>query len=305
MKILVTGGSGFIGKIFCKELKKINIEYFNFDLKEGFDICKKSHINKCIREFKPTIVAHMAAQSLLRKSVEKPIEDAKTNIIGSLNLLEACARYNVKKFLYTSTGGARYGDYKDFFKETDCPRPISPYGISKHTVEHYLDYYARSCGLKYTCLFFGNVIGGSDPIENNRILTLLIHKAIKGEEITIYGSGDQGRDFVYVYDITKTMRDIVCTDYFLNDKINLSSGCIITIKDLIRFVEGMTGRALLLKFKNNNSYEVNQIALDKREALKKLRWAPTPLELSIAKTIEETICIKKGLDFDPSIDNLF
>lgn len=301
MKIFITGGSGFIGEKFCRVLKFDDICYYNFDLKQKQDIRNYRQVSNCIKKFKPDVVIHLAAQAMLRNSFNDPISDAEVNILGSLNVFDACVKHNVKKVLYTSTGGARYGKYSKKVKESNLPRPVSPYGISKHNAEHYLDFFHNSYGLNYMTLSFGNVIGGSDPISNNRILTTIIHSIIDDTPIVIYGNGKQRRDFVHVDDIVKIMRRIVYSDYFLNELLNLSSGESYSILDIIKRVEFLTGKKAILEFKKANSYEVTGIKIDCSKASRDLRWAPMSLFEGIERTIEEIICLRKGEYYDSDI----
>jgi len=216
MKILVTGGAGFIGSHLVDKLidhgdQVVVIDNLSTGRKEnlnpkatfyGFDICSPDIVGIFQKE-KPEIVFHLAAQISVRFSVEDPANDAKTNIIGSINVLENAKKYGIKKFIFASTGGVMYGD-ADIIPtpETYVARPLCPYGICKLSVEHYLDYYEKVFGLRYAALRFGNVYG---PRQNEKgeagVVAIFCGKMIAGLECLINGDGKQTRDYVYVKDI--------------------------------------------------------------------------------------------------------
>ena len=180
MKALVTGGAGFIGSNIVDRLikdghdviildnlstgRKENInpkaKFYNLDITD-------SKIEEIFAENKIDVVFHLAAQIDVRKSVSNPIFDATTNIIGTINLLNMIQKYNVGKIIYSSSGGAVYGEPTKLpADETHPVRPLAPYGISKHCPEHYIEYYHDLYGLKYTILRYANVYG---PRQGKRV----------------------------------------------------------------------------------------------------------------------------------------
>ena len=173
MKVLVTGGAGFIGSHVCDEFLKHGHEVLALDdlssgRKENLDPrvrlfpldIRSSEAASLIAREKPQVVAHLAAQMDVRRSVDDPRFDAECNVLGMLNLLEACRKAEVKKFLFSSTGGAIYGE-QDTFPATEShpTRPVSPYGVSKASGELYLGYYRAQYGLPYVALRYANVYG--------------------------------------------------------------------------------------------------------------------------------------------------
>ena len=174
MKILITGGAGFIGShitdllineshqvVIIDNLSSGRQENLNSEATfyEG-DICDLDFLEKVFEQEKPEIVNHHAAQINVRTSLESPQFDAEVNIKGSLNLLELSKKYSAKKFIFASTGGAIYGDTDNRpTPEDQLPKPVSPYGIAKFTVENYLHYYNVVWGLNYTALRYSNVYG--------------------------------------------------------------------------------------------------------------------------------------------------
>jgi UDP-glucose 4-epimerase len=216
MKILVTGGAGFIGSHIIDQLIDNGHEVIIID---NLSTGKKENINKKAKFIKMDIcnpkvkavfkkekfdyVFHLAAQIDVRKSVEDPITDAKTNILGSLNILENCKNFGVKKVIFSSTGGAIYGDAEIIpTPETYPEKPISPYGICKLSVEKYLYYYHQIFGLNYIALRYGNVYG---PRQNSKgeagVVAIFLDKILSGKQPVINGDGKQTRDYVYVEDV--------------------------------------------------------------------------------------------------------
>jgi len=215
-KILVTGGAGFIASHLVDKLidmghEVVIIDNLSTGLKKNInprsklykaDIQDKKIANIFVKE-KPDVVFHYAAQISVRDSVRDPVADAKTNILGSLNILECCRKNNVKKIIFASSGGAIYGDANVFPTNEDCKEiPLFPYAITKLTVEKYLNFYYKSFGLKFIALRFANIYG---PRQNSRgeagVIAVFTDRMIARQPVTINGLGKQTRDFVFVEDI--------------------------------------------------------------------------------------------------------
>jgi UDP-glucose 4-epimerase len=219
MKILVTGGAGFIGSSVVDAYlaagyevavvdnlstgKKENLnpkaKFYSMDIRD-------SRLAEVVAEFSPDVINHHAAQIDVRKSVSDPIYNAQVNDIGSLNLIEAAVECGVKKIIFASTGGAIYGEVKEGAgADEDHPQePISPYAITKRTVEMYLHSYRVNRGLTFTALRYGNVYGPrQDPLGEAGVIAIFCGKMLKGEQPTIYGDGKQLRDYVFVGDVAE------------------------------------------------------------------------------------------------------
>lgn len=232
MKILVTGGAGFIASQIADAYIKEGHQVFVLDnLLTGFKkninpeavFIKKDIIDPTLLELfekeKFDVVNHHAAQMDVRKSVADPSFDATTNILGTINLLQNCVKTGVRKFMFASTGGAVYGEQAYFPADENHPtQPLSPYGISKLTVEKYLYFYFMQHKLKYTILRYANIYGPrQNAMGEAGVVAIFSTKLLKGEQPIINGSGKQTRDYVFVGDVVKanllTLDDDVCDTY--------------------------------------------------------------------------------------------
>ncbi len=219
MKILLTGGAGFIGSHVADELiAKGNRVVIIDNLSTGFEYNinpKSKFIKADITDFKkieeifaeelPEIVYHFAAQIDVRKSVSDPLFDARTNIMGTLNLIKISNDIKVKKFIFSSTGGAIYGDTDVRPTPENHPEwPLSPYGIAKLATDKFLNYYGEVFGLKYVSLRYGNVYGPrQNPHGEAGVVAIFLNKMLNGGQPVINGDGNQTRDYVYVKDVVK------------------------------------------------------------------------------------------------------
>ncbi len=218
MKVLVTGGAGFIGSHIVDKLIEEGYEVIVVDdLSSG----KEKNINKKAKFYRlniqdsglesvfqkeePDYVNHHAAQIDVRRSVSYPILDAKINVLGTINLLQNCLKYKTRKVIFASSGGAIYGEQQVFPAPENHPlRPISPYGITKLVAEHYLYYYKTIYELDYMSLRYANVYGPrQDPFGEAGVIAIFIKKMLNEEQAIINGDGEQTRDFVYVEDVAR------------------------------------------------------------------------------------------------------
>lgn len=232
MNILVTGGAGFIGSHTAEVLQSLGHKVFILDnfstgsmeniqfldewrLFYGVNICDYEAVDKVfnnIYNIKFDVVYHFAAHMNVRESVENPISDAQTNIIGSLNILECCRKYGVKKVIFSSSGGTVYGrasiiptpvSYMD-------KKPICPYGIAKLTIEHYMNYYRDTYGIETIILRYGNVYGErQNPKSEAGVVSIFLEQMFNGINPVIFGNGKQTRDYIYIGDVVKINVDIL------------------------------------------------------------------------------------------------
>src|SRR5919109_1465535 len=216
MKVLVTGGAGFIGSHVTDHLIEAGAAVVVLDnLSSG----KRESVNPRARLYEADIgaegirqlfererfdcVDHHAAQMNVRRSVDDPLFDARVNILGSLNLLQAAVATGVKKFIFASPGGAIYGEQLSFpADETHQTCPMSPYGVAKLAVEKYLAFYEAVHGLPHAILRYANVYGPrQDPHGEAGVVAIFMQRILAGLPPTIFGDGEQVRDFVYVDDV--------------------------------------------------------------------------------------------------------
>ncbi len=218
MKILVTGGAGFIGSHVAEEFLRAGHEVVILDnlstgskgnIPAGARLIEKDirdpDLEEVFRREKFDAVDHHAAQINVRASVEGPQFDASVNIIGTLNLLQGCKKTGVKKFVFASTGGAIYGE-QDYFPadEKHPARPVSPYGIGKLAVEKYLFFYRLDSGLSYVALRYGNVYGPrQNPHGEAGVVAIFLNRMLEGKQPIINGDGRQTRDYVFVEDVAR------------------------------------------------------------------------------------------------------
>src|SRR4030067_347000 len=213
MKGLVTGGAGFIGSHVVDALISAGYEVVVVDdLSTGnlanlnpaatfyqMDI-RSQQLAEVFEKERPAYVDHHAAQMDVRRSIADPLFDAEVNVIGSINLIECCRRYGVKRLIYISTGGAVYGEPEYLPCDEAHPiNPICPYGASKHTVEHYLFMYQQNYGLEYNVLRYPNVYGPrQDPHGEAGVVAIFTGQMLDDKQVVINGDGEQPRYFVYV-----------------------------------------------------------------------------------------------------------
>jgi UDP-glucose 4-epimerase len=217
VKVLVTGGAGFIGShvvdnyvangyevvvvddLSTGRLSNLNpaVTFYQLDI-------RSPEIADIFQRERPDFLNHHAAQMDVRRSVIDPLFDADVNIRGSINLLESARKYEVKRIIYISTGGAVYGEPVYLPCDEAHPiNPICPYGASKHTVEHYLFMYQVNYGLEYNVLRYPNVYGPRQDPHGELVVAIFTGQMLTDQQITIYGDGKQQRDFVYVGDCAK------------------------------------------------------------------------------------------------------
>ena len=217
--VLVTGGAGFIGSHIVDLLIKHDYQAVivddlssgreeNMNKKARFyelDITDQNGLAEVFNQEKPDYVCHEAAQISVSFSVRDSLFDAKTNILGSLNLLQCCVNHQAKGIVFASSGGTIYGEPEHFPITEGYPfSPQSPYGISKVAVEYYLDFYQKNCHLPYVALRYGNVYGPrQDPYGEAGVIAIFIEKMLKGEIPTINGDGEYIRDYIYVEDVAQ------------------------------------------------------------------------------------------------------
>src|SRR5918994_895884 len=217
MRVLLTGGAGFIGSHVAEALLERDHEVAVLDdlssgkrenIPEGADFYEMDIRSGCphvFEEFRPEALSHQAAQMDVRRSVREPAFDADVNVLGTIRLLEQCVEHHVGRVIFASTGGAIYGEQREFPASEDHPQyPVSPYGVSKLAAERYLHYYRAQYGLPCVALRYSNVYGPrQDPHGEAGVVAIFCGNLAAGKVSTINGSGEQTRDYVYVGDVAR------------------------------------------------------------------------------------------------------
>jgi len=289
LKILVTGGAGFIGSHVVDAYIAAGHEVGVMDnLSTGreenvnqaaklhrVDVTNRAQVHAAIASFKPEVVNHHAAQSEVPKSVADPGHDALVNVVGGLNVLRACVDEAVRKVIFSSTGGALYGEPDIVPADEDHPvRPLSPYGTSKLAFEHYLGMFDRTFGLRYTTLRYANIYGPRQDFfaEEGRVVAIFASRMIEGKPVTIDGDGNQSRDMLHVGDVA--MANLAALELGDGGTFHISSGIPVTINDLFRKIALLTEYKLEPMFGPARKGDVYRIALDNRRAAEQLGWQP-------------------------------
>ncbi|MBA4602994.1 NAD-dependent epimerase/dehydratase family protein [Thermoactinomyces mirandus] len=299
MKIIVTGGAGFIGSHIVDLLAErgdqvVVIDNLSSGKKEQvhpdarlvqMDITDPGLVDLFEKE-KPEALIHQAAQIHVNTSVENPILDANINIVGSVNILEACRKTGVRKIVYASSA-AVYGnpDYLPL-DEKHPVAPLSGYGISKHTVEHYLEVYSRLYGLNYTVLRYANVYGlRQDPRGEGGVVSILVDKYLNREPFTVFGDGEQTRDYIYVEDVAKAnLAALTAGD---GEILNIGTGVRTSLNQVLELFDEIAS------YQNNKLTgpdrpgDIKHSYFDNQKACSTLNWQPEyTLKEGLSKTYE-------------------
>lgn len=302
-KILVTGGAGFIGSTLVDQLIKDGHEVVVIDdLSSG----RKEYLNpaavfyesdigskkvaKIFKKEKFDIVYHLAAQIDVRISVARPELDNRINVLGGLNILENCRASGVKKIIFSSTGGAIYGEAEEIPTSESAPAyPVSPYGIHKLTLEKYLNYYYQVYGLNYTILRFANVYGPRQYKGGEAgVIAIFIDHAIRGQESLQYGDGRQTRDFVYVDDVVRAL--VLTQAIDCRGEINIGSGQETNLLELRENIETALAAPLPIKEMPAKEGEQRRSCLSYKRAQEVLNWEP---QISLSEGIRRTVAWSK------------
>ncbi len=300
MKILVTGGAGFIASQIADAFINDGHQVVILDdLSTGFEkninpkakfvkvnICDKN-LDTLFESEKFDVINHHAAQMDVRRSVKDPEFDATTNILGTINLLQNCIKHNVKKFMFASTGGAIYGE-QDYFPadEKHNQQPKSPYGISKLAVEKYLYFYNSEYKLNYSILRYANIYGPrQNPFGEAGVVAIFSTKLLKDQQPIINGHGKQTRDYVFVGDVVKA------NQLTLNDEVsdiyNIGTGIETDVNQLFHFLNNITGSKKEEQHGPAAAGEQLRSVITSDKFFNKFRWRPsTKLEDGLKLTVD-------------------
>lgn len=300
-KILVTGGAGFIGShvvdlfvskgyevVIVDDLSTGRVTNLNPAAKFYQLDIRDPKIRDVFDVERPDFISHHAAQMDVRRSVAQPLFDADVNILGSINLIECAREFDVRHFVYISTGGAVYGEPEVLpCDETHPINPICQYGASKHTVEHYLFMYNVNYGLKYTVLRYPNVFGPrQDPHGEAGVVAIFTGKMLLDEQVQINGDGEQTRDFVYVGDCARANYLALTVDH-APGIYNIGWGRPTSINEIFTSLAGITNYTQPVLYGPAKVGETRHIYLDASKANRDLGWSPAiHLEDGLKETVE-------------------
>jgi UDP-glucose 4-epimerase len=304
MRIIVTGGAGFIGShiadAFVKEQHDVlviddlsNGKRENVPTSAKFikaDIRDATAIQKIFDEFKPNVVCHQAAQTSVSVSTREPVRDAEINIIGSLNIISQCVRCGVERIIFASTGGAIYGEVPEGERATIDwkPMPLSPYACSKLAVEGYLFAYQKEHGLRFTVLRYANVYGPrQDPHGEAGVVAIFINNLSRGESIQINArktTGDPGgiRDYVFVNDVVRANLFALKGDVTV-PILNVCTGTPTSTMQLARLIEKSIPIRADIRFAPRRAGDIECSVLETNQP--ELLTPTTPLERGIQETV--------------------
>lgn len=299
MRVLLTGGAGFIGSHVADSLVAEGHEVAIVDdlsrgkrenIPEGAILYEVDfrECDEAFRNFRPEAVCHHAAQVDVRHSVAQPISDLEINTAGTLQLLQKCVEYGVGRFVFASTGGAIYGEQQEFPAGEEHPqRPVSPYGISKMAAEHYLWFYEAQHGLPCVALRYANVYGPrQDPHGEAGVVAIFAGRLAGGGVCKINGAGAQTRDYVYVEDVARA-NALALGENVPSGAYNIGTGVETSVKDLYTSMAEIYGRQLAPEYGSPKSGEQLRSSVDPARAAYVLGWYPS-VELSggLAKVLD-------------------
>lgn len=298
--VVITGGAGFIGsniadRLMAKGDRVVIVD----DLSSGkranipqgaefhqLDICSPQAA-QLLRDLRPDVLVHAAAQISVTASMREPVRDAAINVCGTLNLLQAVAGERAPFVVFLSTGGAIYGEQEVFpAPENHRTQPTSVYGTSKRAVELYLDLWAREYGLRYTALRLANVYGPrQDPHGEAGVVAIFSRALIEGRQPTIFGSGEQTRDFVFVEDVALAVELAAARNEV--GTYNIGTGIETSVNQLYRCMQQVLGSDVEAAYAPARAGEQQRSVIDPTLAEQVLGWKPRfGLRDGLARTCE-------------------
>lgn len=302
-KVMVTGGAGFIGSHVVDKLLQLGYAVVVVD---NFSSGDRDNVNRALpnssiyniditepslenifRRERPDLVCHLAAQISVQSSMKYPVNDANSNILGSINVMENCVRYGVKKLIYASSGGAIYGEPKYLPCDERHPiNPLSNYGVSKYAVEKYLQVYEENFDLNYTILRLSNVYGPrQDPYGEAGVAAIFSMGMIEDRELVINGTGDQERDFLFIVDLVQAI--VNALDRADREIVNLGNGIGYSVNTVYSILKEHSGYVKNAQNGPAKPGEVFKIYLDVSKAQDVLGWKPTvPIATGLKLTMD-------------------
>jgi len=308
MRILVTGGAGFIGSHVVDTFVAAGHQVAVIDdLSSGrrenlnpqatfyqLDV-QDAAVGDVFRRQQPEVLCHHAAQMDVRRSVADPVFDARVNLVGLLNLMEHGRQNGLRRVLFASTGGAIYGEQDYFPANEEHPlRPLSPYGITKLATEKYLFYYRAVYGIEHVILRYANIYGPrQNPHGEAGVVAIFADKMLRGEQPVINGDGKQTRDYVYVGDVVRA--NVFALSFSGSDIFNIGTGVENDVNRLFRIIKTSTGSPCEERHGPAKIGEQMRSVIDSAKAKKVLGWQPTvDLEEGLRRTVEYFRSVRAG-----------
>lgn len=288
MKILVIGSEGFVGNNLVEGLSK-NHEVFSADKLDNsdhknykkFDITNYESVEKTVKDI--DVVIHLAAHSLV-SSLDGSIANARVNIIGMLNLLESCRKNNVKKIIFTSASSLIGEPSTEKVKEDHPAKPKTAYGITKLTSEHYLRLYNELYNIDYVVFRFFNIYG---PHQKNGLIPSLYSRIVNGEPLTVFGQGDQIRDYVFINDVIPFFEKAISSNLGNNEIFNMGTGIGSSIKQIIENLSEILQITPSIDFQPQRAGEIGNFVADTTKLNNTFNGTPnTSVKNGLEKTIQ-------------------
>ena len=299
MKILVTGGAGFIGSHVARAYlagghEVVVVDDLSTGVRANLDPAARFYqldvqdpaIGEVFARERPEVLNHHAAQMDVRRSVADPIFDARVNLLGLLNLMEHGRRHDLRRVIFASSGGTVYGEQEVFpAGESDRTEPLSPYGVAKLASERYLGFYASVYAIPYVALRYANVYGPrQNPHGEAGVIAIFAHRLLRKEPTTINGDGEQTRDYVFVSDVARANTLALESDY--SGPLNIGTGVETDVNRLFHLLRREIDPSAPERHGPAKAGEARRNSINPARARAVLGWQPT---VSLADGLRETV----------------